>query len=257
MSSSSALRNRAALSPAPPDPATPWCRPCGNRAWRSCRAVPSTGLILQARHLNQDTIRALALDQRLNGAEFVDAALDDLDRLVDRLPHPIGDRRRRNGKPDQSAASIADLKAALAAGTEQAAEWLRQFAQLRQGILQIAILDVNLDAVRSRRESGIADPGFAQGAANVVANLVELVLLDRVGIDLEQDVRAALQVEAEHEATLRPVRPGLDRGFGEEIRNGAKAHRQRRQDDRQRLPPREIQHRVDPSGSEPCAAGKR
>jgi len=58
------------------------------------------GRVLQARHLDQDTIGALALDQRLHGAEFVDAALDDLDRLVDRLAHAIGDRRRRNGEPD-------------------------------------------------------------------------------------------------------------------------------------------------------------
>src|SRR4029079_8799588 len=36
----------------------------------------------------------------------------------------------------------------------------------------------------------------------------------------------------------------------EEVRNGTEAHHQRREDDRQRLPPREIQHRVDPSVNE-------
>ena len=46
---------------------------------------------------------ALALDQRLDGAELVDAALDDLDRLLDRLPDPLDDRRLGDGEPDQVA----------------------------------------------------------------------------------------------------------------------------------------------------------
>jgi len=59
-----------------------------------------------------------------------------------------------------------------------------------------------------------------------------------------------LQIEAEHEMALRPFRPGFDGGFGEEIRNRAQADHQRCQNDRQRLPPREIQHRVNPSDPE-------
>ena len=39
--------------------------------------------IAEARRLDEDAIVALALDARLGGAEFVDAAADDLDRLVD------------------------------------------------------------------------------------------------------------------------------------------------------------------------------
>ena len=70
-------------------------------------------------------------------------------------------------------------------------------------------------------KAGIADLGLAQHAADVVAHLVELFLLDVVGIDFEQQIRAALQIEAEHEVALRPCRPGLDLGLGEEIRNGA------------------------------------
>ena len=52
--------------------------------------------VLQSRHLNQHAIETLALDQRLDRAEFVDALFDDLDRLLDRLPKPFGDRRLRN-----------------------------------------------------------------------------------------------------------------------------------------------------------------
>ncbi len=170
----------------------------------------SRGRILQARHLHQNAVQPLALDQRLDGAEFVDAALDDLDRLFDRLPDAVGNRRLRHGEPDQPAAGVGDFEAALAAGAEQTAERLRQLAQLGQRGRQLGVLgDPHLDVVGAHRQPGIGDLGVAQDAADVVANLVELVLLDRVGIDLEQEVRTALQIEAEHEMTLRPFRPGL------------------------------------------------
>ena len=140
-------------------------------------------------HLHQDAIGALALDQRLHGAEFVDAALDDLNRLLDGLADPIGDRGRRHGQADHAAAGVADVEASLAAGAEQTADRLRQFAQLRQRRRQIGFLgDADLDAVALGRKAGITDLGIAQRAANVVAHLVELVFLDVVGIDLEQQV---------------------------------------------------------------------
>ena len=41
--------------------------------------------VLQTRHLNENTVDALALDGGFDEAEFVDAPLDDLDRLIDRL----------------------------------------------------------------------------------------------------------------------------------------------------------------------------
>ena len=47
--------------------------------------------IVDARHLHEDAVHALPLDQRLDGADLVDAALDDLDRLLDHLPHALGD----------------------------------------------------------------------------------------------------------------------------------------------------------------------
>ena len=112
---------------------------------------------------------------------------------------------RRISPPPASA----DFEAALPAGAEQAAERLRQFAQLGQRRLQIGVLDADLDRVGARGKAGIADLGVAQHAADVVAHLVELFLLHVVGIDFEQQVRAALQIEAEHDVALRPHRPGL------------------------------------------------
>ena len=68
------------------------------------------GRILQARHLHQDAIGALALDHRFDGAELVDAAFDDLDRLFDGLADALGDGGLRHAEPDQPAAGIADFE---------------------------------------------------------------------------------------------------------------------------------------------------
>ena len=81
--------------------------------------------VLQARHLDQNAVGALPLDQGLDRAELVDAALDDLDRLFVRLPDAFGDRGLRHRKADQAAAGIRNLEAALPAGAEQSAERLR------------------------------------------------------------------------------------------------------------------------------------
>src|SRR5262249_14204891 len=63
-----------------------------------------------------------------------------------------------------------------------------------------------------------------------------------VGVDLQQDVRAALQVEAEHHVALRPLGPALHHALGHEVRHGEQAHDHGREHDRQRLPTREKQH---------------
>ena len=122
--------------------------------------------ILQARHLDQDTVGALALDHRLDGAELVDAALDDLDRLFDGLADALGDGRLRHPEADQAAAGIADFEAALPAGAQQPAERLRQLAQLGQRGLQIGILDADLDAIGTRRRGRYSRswPRAARGA---------------------------------------------------------------------------------------------
>ena len=79
----------------------------------SLAVLPSSSFsrvrVLQARHLHQDAVDALALDRRLDGAEFVDAALDDLDRLLDRLADALDDGGLGQRQPDQAVAGIADV----------------------------------------------------------------------------------------------------------------------------------------------------
>ena len=100
----------------------------------------------------------------------------------------------------------------------------RSFGERR---LLVALLDADFDGVAADSQAGIADLGVAQHAADLVAHLIELFLLHVVGIDFEQQVGTALQIEAEHDVALRPDRPGLHLGFGEEIRNGEQADDER------------------------------
>ena len=105
-------------------------RPVSTMRKSSLAVLPSNCLsrvgILQAGDLHQDAVGALALDQRLDGAEFVDAPLDDLDRLIDRLANALDDRRVGEREPDQPAGLGGDFEVALPGGAENAAERLRQ-----------------------------------------------------------------------------------------------------------------------------------
>src|SRR4029077_17592682 len=58
--------------------------------------------ILQARHLHQNAVETFALDGRLDQAELVDAPLDDLDRLIDRLADALGERGVARRQPRAS-----------------------------------------------------------------------------------------------------------------------------------------------------------
>ena len=203
------------------------------------------GRILQAGHLDQNAVGTFALDQRLDGAEFIDAPLDDLDRLVDRLAHALHDRRVGQREPDQPARVVGDVDVALSGRAQDAAERLRQCAQLFQRLIRIGVLaDAHFHAVAAHHQAGIADARLTQHAAHVVAQRLQHFLAHGLGIDLEQDMRAALQVEAEHDVALRPLRPARHHLFGQEIGDGEQANEECRENDRRRFPAREIKHDV-------------
>ena len=138
-----------------------------------------TARIVEARELHQDAILALALDRRLLGPGLVDAAADDFDRLLDGLAHAVEHRGLRNRQADHAAAGIGHLKVALTAGSHQSAQRLGQLAQLGERRLHVGFLgDANLDRVVAHGDAaGEADLGIAQRPADVVADLVEPLLL--------------------------------------------------------------------------------
>ena len=73
---------------------------------------------------------ALALNDGLDQAEFVDATLDDLDRLIDRLANALGERRLGRGQRNQAAASRRYRHCAGPVDAKNAGERLRKLAQL-------------------------------------------------------------------------------------------------------------------------------
>ncbi len=164
--------------------------------------------ILQARHLDQDAVGALSLDQRLDGAELVDAAFDDLDRLLDGLADALGDRGLRHRQADQAAAGVGHVQAALTVRSHEPAKRLRQLAQFGERVLQVGVLDTDLDVVGTRGKTGVADLGFAQRAADIIPDLIEFLLPHVIGIDLEQQVasRPAGRGRARDGAAPMPAR---------------------------------------------------
>ena len=60
-------------------------------------------------HLHQHAVGALARDRGLDRAELVDAPLDDLDRLIDRLPDALEKGGLGDGQPEQAVAGIDDF----------------------------------------------------------------------------------------------------------------------------------------------------
>ena len=151
--------------------------------------------ILQARHLHQDTVEPFTLDGRLDQADLVDAALDDLDRLIDGLANPLGDggigRRQRN-----QAAIVGDIDIALAGGAGETRYRLRQFAQLAQRIVDVGVArDVHFDGVAANGTAGERNFRLAENTQHIVVDRLQLLLAHRAGIDLQQKMRTALQIE--------------------------------------------------------------
>ena len=201
--------------------------------------------ILQTGYLHKNSAGALALNNGLDQAEFVDATLDDLDRLIDRLANALDQRGLGRGQCNQATA-FGDIDTALPGGSHDAGDRLRKLAQLTHRVFGIAVTgDTHLDAVALDGAAGELNAVLPQDAQHVVADRLQLVLAHRVHIDLEQEARAALQIKPEHDVALGPGRPVAQRVFREEIRHSEKANDPCREQDDRHLPPREKQHRCD------------
>src|SRR4029450_9615223 len=200
--------------------------------------------IAETGHLHQDAIVSLTLDRRLDEPELVDPLADDLDRLIDDLPDALEERGLRGAQPHPPPADVLDIDRARTGAAEEAPERLRQLAKFRQSLLQIALANGDLDRIAADDGStSEADAGLAQDAPDIVLQCHELLPTHVVDIDLEQDVRAALQIETEHNVALRPCRPALDHALREKVGDREQAADQRREQDRRCLTLRDIEHR--------------
>ena len=201
--------------------------------------------VAQSRYLHENTIGALALDRGLDQPHCIDAPLDDLDGLIDHLPGPFDERGLGHGQPNEPAARIDDLDRALPGAPGEAAERLRELPQLRQRLIDLIVTYDHLDGVAA--DGGSArepDPRFAQQSADVVLQGLQLLPPHIVGIDLQQDVGAALQIETQNDVALRPCRPALDGFFRQEVGNGEKTADPRGQQYGDRFRPGDIEHEL-------------
>ena len=162
--------------------------------------------VLDARDLHEHAVAALALNAGLGGAEGVDAAPDGFDRGLDRRGHAvrqplIGNRQRDAG------VGLGDIE--VVAG--EAREYVAPDRRGKRPKRGIGLVQVGGLADRHRHgtvieilpEVRIADAVLAQRLAHVAANIAEPVLDHLLLVELIEEMRAALQVEAEIDLLVR------------------------------------------------------
>src|SRR6266550_1039143 len=148
--------------------------------------------IVDPRQLHEDAVLPLALDRRLLGAGLVDAATDDLDRLLDRLATAaLG---RGGAELHRAGAVSADFDGEV--GVDLGKRFFRVLDT-------VGLADREGDRVTFDIEAGITDMCIAQGAADTVDNRAEAIALSCCDIDFEQQVGAAAQIEAERDLPVR------------------------------------------------------
>ena len=149
--------------------------------------------------LHQDAVLALALDRRLAHAGLVDAAAHDLDRLLERGDPGVGRRLLRQRQP--RGAVPVDLDRGLR---------VERFEHAPRPLDVGRVADFESDLAARGAQPAIADPRPAQALAGRVHDALQPLGDHHVQFDLQQQVGAALQVEAEaHLLAGREVRHGV------------------------------------------------
>ena len=197
--------------------------------------------VLQARHLDQDTVVAFALDVGFGGAERVDAPAQHLDRLLDGAAHTGIDAGVGQRELDDTVVALVDGEIRDGAG-QRGAERLGQLTQLWQrlgavgriGNAELHAPGLQADAARQLHVL------LAQAAADVVAQRLDAAADHRGRVHFEQHMGAALQVEPEHDGAGREPWRRSGEGLAGGQRQHAGDHQQdgdeRAQDDGHDLP---------------------
>ncbi len=155
--------------------------------------------ILKARHLHDDAVVALALDARLPRPELVDALSDDLDRLVDRGAHLLSEPGLGQAHANEFVARVLDVERRRTA--EHRGVMPAERLELRQDLLAVGgVRHADLHAARGLADAP-SDRDFflTQQTAHVVAQIARLRVQHGAAIDLEHQIGAALEIEAEHD----------------------------------------------------------
>src|SRR5262249_5569837 len=170
-------------------------------------------------HLYQDAIVALPLNGRFDQAQLVDAASDDLDRLIDHLPGAFQNGRFRHSETHQATFALRDVNRASARRIDHPAHRLRQFPKFAQPLLIVLLPYADFDRIPpDRRWGNKRHARLAKDPPHVILQGSQLLVPHVAVVDFQQDVGTALQVQPQHHMTLRPRRPFLDGTVSKEIR---------------------------------------
>ena len=142
--------------------------------------------IVHAGQLDEDTVFALPLDGGLPHAGLVDAAPDDLDRLIDRR-EPAG-LDRLLGEQDLKAPT--GVAVDLGLGVEIV-------DRLGRRVDLSGIDELEDDTVARRLQPGVLDTRAPQRHARIVDQRRDPLAQDIADLHLEQKVGTALKIEAE------------------------------------------------------------
>ncbi len=157
--------------------------------------------ILKARHLDDDAVRAFALDGRLGRAEFVHAAADDFGRLGHGRRHAVFDALIGDADLEKPVAGICQRRLGDGAACERSCrDRLCQRCKRLLGSIELAeIANANLHGLSRTGKTCVADIRLTQLDANIVHRRLQPFLDDVVAVHLQHDVRAALQVETQRD----------------------------------------------------------
>ena len=126
------------------------------------------------------------------------------DRLPDRVTHLVGGGRVGQRQPN-AVGALRHVERAAVSARERAADRLAQRLQKLERLGALArVGDPDHDRARLDRDAaGDRDLALAQLLPHVVAQRLDLALDHRGGVDLHQQVGAALQIEAKHDLAQR------------------------------------------------------
>jgi hypothetical protein len=178
--------------------------------------------VVEPRHLDQYAIRALPLDQGLGGAKLVDALADDFDRLADDRGQPLG--HPGFGEGDGDLAVRARLEGQLGDAThrdEAGTDRILQRLERRERLLLLRGIG-QLDGDRAGLGGDdVADAVIiCEDGAGIAPQFAQALGDDAFPVHLQEEVRAALQVEAKHHLLLgSEARPSRNDVLGEEVRH--------------------------------------
>ncbi len=212
---------------------------------RFADGILELGCVLQSGILDENAVGALADNGRFRSSERIDAAVDSLDRRRGGVGDALANALFRRLDEDGVGFRALDHFEIVAARTEDGVrKRLRQLLQgLHRSIELLGLRKLHLQRAVLHADAGGADLLVAQVLANGLAQRVEPVLLDRLRVHGEQQMRAAAKIETEVDLRLghRP-RPRLHRFLGKEIRQRRPHPCEAGEQDGEYLPAGEMQH---------------